>query len=51
MSLKFLFILFVAGGLGTLARYGLSSLVTQLAWRGFPWGTFTVNIIDRKSVV
>ena len=38
-------LLFIAGGLGTLARYGLSGIV-QRDWGGtFPWGTLAVNTI------
>lgn len=40
-----LLLLFVAGGLGTLLRYGLSSLVQRHAGLSFPWGTFVVNMI------
>ena len=38
-------LLFVAGGLGTLLRYGLSSLVQRHAGLSFPWGTFAVNML------
>ncbi len=34
----------IGGGLGALARYGLSSLV-QGRGAGFPWGTLAVNAI------
>lgn len=40
-----LLLLFVAGGAGTLFRYGLSSLVQRHAGVTFPWGTFAVNMI------
>ncbi len=33
----------LAGGVGALARYGLSGLVQRLAGSAFPWGTFAVN--------
>lgn len=36
----------IAGGLGTLARYGLSGLVQHLCKEAlFPWGTFAVNAL------
>lgn len=36
----------VAGGIGTLARYGLAGLVQRWAGQSpFPWGTFAVNIL------
>lgn len=35
--------LFLAGGLGTLARYGLSGLVQRLSTAELPYGTFAVN--------
>lgn len=37
--------LFLAGGCGTLLRYGLSSLVQRQAGLNFPWGTFAVNLL------
>jgi CrcB protein len=33
----------LAGGLGTLARYGVTGLVQARTGTGFPWGTFAVN--------
>ena len=33
------------GALGCLARYALSGWVYQLLGRGFPYGTFAVNVI------
>ena len=37
--------LFVAGGVGTLARYTLSGFVQRLHQSMFPWGTLTVNAL------
>lgn len=34
-----------AGALGTLSRYGLSTLVHAVMGHDFPWGTFVVNIL------
>ena len=34
----------VAGALGSMARYGLSSLVGHGAGSAFPWGIFVVNV-------
>ena len=34
----------LAGAVGTLCRYGLSSGVQRLAGAGFPWGTWSVNV-------
>lgn len=36
-------LLFVAGGLGTLARYGLTAWIHARHSHAFPWGTFAVN--------
>ena len=33
-----------AGGIGTLARYGLSGFIQRLIGGVFPWGTVVVNI-------
>ncbi|MCE5268791.1 MAG: CrcB family protein [Planctomycetaceae bacterium] len=40
-----LILLFVAGGLGTLARYGLGGFVQQGYGKLFPWGTVAVNLL------
>lgn len=38
-------LLALAGGLGTLARFGLATLVQRAAGSGFPAGTFAVNVL------
>lgn len=35
----------LAGGLGTLCRYGLTGMVQRLTGSMFPWGTISVNMI------
>lgn len=35
----------LAGGLGTLCRYGLAGLVQSRAGGSLPWGTFSVNLL------
>lgn len=35
----------LAGALGAVARYLLSSVVTGLFGASFPWGTFLVNVL------
>jgi CrcB protein len=35
--------LFVGGGLGAMARFGLGALVLARTGEGFPWGTLVVN--------
>lgn len=42
---KLLLSLFAAGGLGSLARYGLSSYLTSFFGKGTPWGVAIVNIL------
>lgn len=44
MAMKLL-ILFAAGGLGTVARYGLAGAVHRIVGQSFPWGTFAVNCL------
>lgn len=39
-----LVLLALAGGAGTLARYGVAGLVQRASGVSFPWGTFVVNI-------
>lgn len=43
--LQNLVLLSLAGAAGTLARYGMSELVSHLAGRKFPWSTLSVNLI------
>ena len=43
MSLKIILIA-LAGGLGTLARFGLAGLIHRFNDTSFPWGTVTVNL-------
>lgn len=40
-----LLLIALAGGIGTLARYGVGTLTMRLLGTGFPWGTFAVNIL------
>lgn len=40
-----LLLLALAGGLGAMARYGLSGLVQRYSGTTFPWGTLAVNIL------
>jgi CrcB protein len=40
-----LLLLALAGGLGAMARYGLSGLVQRYSGTSFPWGTLAVNIL------
>lgn len=35
----------VAGGLGTVARAGVTNLAVRLFGTGFPWGTIAVNAL------
>lgn len=35
----------LAGGIGTLARYGLQGYVQLRAGSAFPWGTLVVNLL------
>lgn len=38
-------LLFLAGGAGALARYGVSELANTLVGRQYPLGTFVVNVL------
>lgn len=42
--LQKLVLLALAGGAGTLARYGLAGFVQKSSGMSFPWGTFVVNL-------
>lgn len=37
-------LVFVGGGLGAVARYGLTLAATRALGANFPWGTFGINI-------
>src|SRR5215468_3512024 len=36
--------IFVGGGLGSLARWGVSGLIANRVGETFPWGTIVVNV-------
>ena len=36
--------IFIGGGLGSLARWGVSGLIADKAGQTFPWGTLVVNV-------
>ncbi|MBF0569226.1 MAG: fluoride efflux transporter CrcB [Candidatus Omnitrophica bacterium] len=38
-------LIFLGGGIGSVSRFLLSSAVQRAAGEGFPFGTFTVNMI------
>ncbi len=38
-------LVFVGGGLGSVARYMTTLIALQIAGPAFPWGTFTVNVV------
>ena len=42
--LQKLALLALAGGMGSLARYGLAGFVQRTTGVSFPWGTFVANI-------
>ncbi len=43
--LQKLALLALAGGMGTLARYGLAGFVQRSSGISFPWGTAVVNLL------
>jgi CrcB protein len=45
MQPNVLFLIAIGGGLGSVARHYLSTLVYKFADGGFPWGILTVNVI------
>jgi len=49
--LRKILLLAAAGSMGTLSRAGLVWATTQVAGRNFPWGTLSVNVLDRFSPV
>jgi len=45
MLLQKILLIALAGGLGALARYGLSGLVLRATGPGLPYGTLVVNVL------
>jgi fluoride exporter len=45
MLLQKILLIALAGGLGALARYGLSGLVLRVTGPGLPYGTLVVNVL------
>lgn len=43
--MRTILLLSAAGAAGTLARYGLTHLISRLAGEGFPWGTWATNAL------
>ena len=43
-------LIFLAGGVGSLARYGLGRLVQGQMHSGFPFGTLTVNVLGCLAI-
>ena len=41
---------FLGGGLGSLARFGIGSWIGAPAASGFPWPTFLVNVIGSLAL-
>ena len=44
-QLQFLCLVFVGGGIGSTARYGVTLASLSLFGPHFPWGTFAVNLV------
>jgi len=42
--------IFLGGGLGTLARFGLSGVAARWAGETFPWGTLLINITGSFAI-
>lgn len=45
MNLQSLLLFSLAGAAGSLARYGLSTLVGHVMGSAFPWGIFVTNVL------
>ena len=42
--------IFIGGGLGTLARWGISVLIARYCGEHFPWGTLVVNVTGSFAI-
>lgn len=38
-------LVFLGGGLGAAARYGVGVLTLRIVGSGYPWGTFAINVL------
>jgi CrcB protein len=43
-------LVFLGGGLGSLARYGVGRLLHPGSVEGFPWPTFVVNVVGSLAL-
>ena len=43
-------LVFLGGGIGATARYGLQGLVYRITGTGFPYGTLVVNILGSFTI-
>jgi CrcB protein len=50
LQLKLLALVFLGGGLGSLARYGVTLAALRLLGAGFPWGTLSVNVVGSATM-
>jgi len=48
--MKLYLLIGLAGALGAMARFFVTSVLMQAAGRGFPWGTLSVNVIGSALV-
>lgn len=49
--MKILLAIFLGGGLGSLARFGISRLALQFFPTSFPWGTLAANVLSCLMLV
>jgi fluoride exporter len=42
--------IFIGGGLGSMARFGLNGLVSQHFGETFPWGTLIINVTGSFAI-
>ena len=45
LNVQFALLVFLGGGLGSLARYGVNLATVAAFGPHFPWGTLTVNVV------
>ena len=50
LQLKLLALVFLGGGIGSTFRYGVTLAALRLLGIGFPWGTFTVNVVGSAAM-
>lgn len=48
--MRLIIVIALAGAIGALSRYGISTALSRIAAGSFPWGTLAVNVIGCLAI-